>query len=265
MSPILQVRELRKCFEDRTAVDDISFEVSPGQILGLLGPNGAGKTTTIHMLLGLTRYDSGSINYFGLDFRRHRQQCLQRINFISAYNNLLNRLSVIENLRVFADLYATPNAGGRIDELANYFEVTHLLDQVYWSLSSGQRTRVNLVKSLLNHPELLLMDEPTASLDPDIADKTLSLIEELRARHQTAILFTSHNMSEVTRICDSVIFLQQGKIVAQDSPANLVKDSTSSTEVHLFLEPHVRNSLLGWLDQQKFIARAAGSHEVILT
>jgi ABC-2 type transport system ATP-binding protein len=186
--------------------------------MGLLGPNGAGKSTTIQMLLGVTERTAGSIKYFGKDFPKHRQECLQRINFSSAYNTLQDRLSVTENLQVFAALYQIKNPHQKIAELLDYFEMNRLSKQRYKSLSAGERARVNLSKALLNDPELILMDEPTASLDPDIADKTLSLIEDLRRDRGISILFTSHNMAEVERICDEVIFLDRGKIVSQGTP-----------------------------------------------
>ncbi|MBV9159620.1 MAG: ABC transporter ATP-binding protein [Candidatus Kaiserbacteria bacterium] len=227
--PVLEIRNLTKRFGDFTAVDSISFAVKRGEIVGLLGPNGAGKTTTIHMLLGITLKNGGSITYFGRDFYHHRLESLQRINSSSAFNTLLGRITVKENLRVFAALYRVDDADRIIDELLKRFEIADLAHELYWGLSSGQRTRVNLIKSLLNDPEIILMDEPTASLDPDIADKTLSLIEELRSERNLSILYTSHNMAEITRICDNVIFLDHGKIVANDTPANLTKRISSAT------------------------------------
>ncbi len=220
---VLQVENLMKNYGNFRAVDGISFSIPKGKVVGLLGPNGAGKTTTIQMLLGVTLKNGGMIKYFGKDFDRHRQYCLQRINFTSAFNTLLGRISVWQNLMVFAGLYQVKHPKKKIMELAKYLEITHLLHEIYQNLSAGQKTRVNFVKSLLNDPELLLMDEPTASLDPDIADKTLSLIEDLKRSRNLAILYTSHNMEEITRICDEVIFLDHGKIVAQDTPLNLTR------------------------------------------
>ncbi len=226
-NPILNVKKLTKRYGTTTngycAVDSISFSVNQGEVLGLLGPNGAGKTTTIHMLLGLTTPTGGNIEYFGKDFFTHRQYCLQRLNFASAFNTLQGRISVWENLLVFAKLYDVKNPEKKIKDLIEYFEIGELISSRYWDISAGQKTRVNIIKSLLNDPELILMDEPTASLDPDIADKTLSLIETLKTSKKISILYTSHNMDEITRICDQVIFLDHGKIVAQDSPLNLTK------------------------------------------
>ncbi|HUZ77935.1 MAG TPA: ABC transporter ATP-binding protein [Chloroflexota bacterium] len=221
--PILEVRNLTKLFGTFRAVDGISFRVPRGKIIGLLGPNGAGKTTTIHMLVGITLPDAGSIAYFGRELHQHRAYCLQRMNFASAFNTLQGRITVRENLVVFAQLYGIRRPEPKIRELAEYFSITQLLGQRFLTLSAGQKTRVNLVKSLLNDPEIVLMDEPTASLDPDIADRTLSLIEALRATRNISIVYTSHEMDEVTRICDEVIFLDHGRIVAQGAPAALTQ------------------------------------------
>ena len=220
---VLEVGDLVKDFGRFRAVDRVSFAVPRGKIVGLLGPNGAGKTTTIHMLLGIITPTSGRITYFGKEFFSHRQECLGRINYASSFNTLQGRISVWENLLVYAHLYGLKKPGAKIRELAAYFQIGGLLDTRYWNLSAGQKTRVNLIKALLNDPELILMDEPTASLDPDIADKTLSLIEEARQASAVSMLYTSHNMNEVNRICDEVIILDQGRIVAQDTPLGLTK------------------------------------------
>mgnify|MGYP001563508690 FL=1 len=202
----------------------------------MLGPNGAGKTTTIQMLLGTITPTLGSINYFGKDFAKHQQECLQLINFTSAFNSLQGRITVWENLLVFALLYQVKESKAKINELTKYFEVYELLNNKFRDLSSGQQTRVNIVKSLLNDPKVLLMDEPTASLDPDIADKLLTFIEMLRSKHNIAILYTSHNMKEVTRICDRVIFMDKGNIVAEDTPEALIKKLDKPNLEHVFLE-----------------------------
>ncbi|MBI2052027.1 ABC transporter ATP-binding protein [Candidatus Roizmanbacteria bacterium] len=223
MDTILSVSNLTKRFGDFTAVDNISFELKEGEILGLLGPNGAGKTTTIHILLGITSATSGKISYFDMDFFKNRQESLQRINFASSFNTLQGKITVLENLLVFARLYDVKNPKKRIHELLEFFEMREFINKKYWDLSSGQRTRVNLVKALINSPEIILMDEPTAALDPDISDKLLNLIEDLRSSQKLSILYTSHDMAEVTRICDRVIFLDKGKIIAEDTPLGLTK------------------------------------------
>lgn len=226
---VLEVQSLVKNYDSFRAVNNISFSVERGKIVGFLGPNGAGKTTTIQILSGTTLANGGSVKYFGNDFSTHREECLQRINAASAFNTLMGKISVWENLFVFAELYQVENPRKKIADLLEQFEISELRDKLYKDLSSGQKTRVNIAKALLNDPELLLMDEPTASLDPDIADKTLSLIENLRKERNLSILYTSHNMNEITRICDEVIFLDHGKIVAQDTPQNLTKRISSST------------------------------------
>jgi len=233
---VLEVKGLTKSYGSFRAVDNISFSIPRGKIIGFLGPNGAGKTTTIHMLLGLLESTAGDVYYFGKKFNEHRNECLQKINFTSAYNKLQGRITVLENLYIFSELYNIENRKKKIDELSDYLEIHDLHNQPFWDLSAGQKTRVNIVKSLLNDPEILLMDEPTASLDPDIADKTISLIESLRKDRHISILFTSHNMEEVTRLCDNVIFLQKGKIFAEDTPANLVKQITESRMILSFRE-----------------------------
>lgn len=226
---VLQVKNLTKRFGSFTAVDSISFELREGEVLGLLGPNGAGKTTTIQILLGITTPNSGEIRYFEKDFSQNRQDCLQKINYTSAFNTLQSRTTVWENLLVFANLYLIDDPKKKIMELVEYFEIKDLLDSQYKYLSSGEKTRVNFIKALLNDPKIILMDEPTASLDPDIADKTLSLIEQIKKNKKISILYTSHNMNEIDRICDRVIFLSQGKIVAEDTPLNLTKKIETTT------------------------------------
>lgn len=232
--PVLEVQNLVKTFGEFKAVDGISFDVPKGRIIGLLGPNGAGKTTTIHMLLGITTMTSGNILYFGKDFKTHQRQSLSRINFTSSFNTLQGRISVAENLIVFAGLYEVKNPMKKIDELLRVFEIEDLKHKRYQDLSSGQRSRVNIIKSMINDPELILMDEPTASLDPDIADKLIGYIEHLRQERGISILFTSHDMHEVSRLCDEVIFMSHGKIVAQDTPSNLSKTISNAKVTLLY-------------------------------
>lgn len=228
MEDILVVNNLSKSYGNFDAVKNLSFVVPKGKVIGFLGPNGAGKTTSIQMLLGITTQTSGTIKYFGKDLNSHKAEILHRINFTSSFNTLLGRITAFENLMVFSSLYSVKNPKEKIRQLATYFQIEGFLNKRYLDLSAGQKTRVNLVKSLLNDPELILMDEPTASLDPDIADKTLSLIEDMRETRNLSLLFTSHDMDEVTRICDEVIFLDRGEIIAQDTPLNLTKRIASS-------------------------------------
>jgi ABC-2 type transport system ATP-binding protein len=257
----LEVHNLTKLYGSFRAVDSVSFSVPRGKIVGLLGPNGAGKTTTIQMLVGITLPDGGSVSYFGKDLHRHRSACLQRINFSSSYNNLQGRISVWENLLVFAGLYRVANPERKIRELGQYFGIDDLMGQRFLTLSAGQRTRVNLVKALLNDPEVVLMDEPTASLDPDIADRTLSLIESLRDSRDLAIVYTSHQMDEVTRICDEVIFLDHGRIVAQDTPENLTRRIANTRLRVTFDGEH--DTLLAAL-QARFADASLSDHNVVV-
>lgn len=226
---VLEVEHLVKSYGEFRAVNDISFAVPRGKIVGFLGPNGAGKTTTIQILLGITSATAGKISYFGNDFYHHKRAVLQRINFASAFNTLQGRITVEENLIVFAYLYGIKNPKKKIAAFNESFRIDELMKKRYMDLSAGQKTRVNLVKSLLNDPEIILMDEPTASLDPDIADKMLSYIEQLKKERNLTLLYTSHNMNEITRICDEVIFLDRGKIVAQDTPIGLTKRVKTAT------------------------------------
>ncbi len=218
---VLEVTGLTKRYGSFTAVDDIDFSVKRGEVVGLLGPNGAGKSSTIQMMLGLLTPSSGQIRYFGQDFKAKRLQILARINYLSAFNTLQGKITVDQNLRVFASAYGVDNSRAKIDELLDYFGVTHLKNEHYDDISSGQRTRVNLAKAFINDPELVLMDEPTASLDPDIVDKVLTMIESLKKERQLSIVYTSHNMHEVERICDRVILMSGGKIVREAATAEL--------------------------------------------
>lgn len=234
MQSVLEVTNLTKQYEDYLAVDHISFSVKKGEIVGFLGPNGAGKTTTIQMLLGLTLPDAGEIKYFGREFFSHRSASLSRINFASAYSEVQGRMTVEQNLYIYGLLYEVKNLQQRITEVLDLMEIAHLRKKVFWHLSSGQRTRVIIAKALINRPQLLLMDEPTASLDPEIVEKIIGLIQKLQTKEDVAILYTSHQMGEVARICDRVLFLQSGKIVMEDTPRGLINRLDSSTLVITF-------------------------------
>lgn len=212
-----------KKFNGVTAVDNLSFGVEAGTITGLLGPNGAGKTTTIQMILDLVTPTSGAIKIFGLDMKHHREKILNQVNFSSPYVNLPGNLKVWENLATFARLYGVKNIKSKIDELADFFGIREFLGKMTTALSTGQLTRLNLTKALLNDPKLLLLDEPTASLDPDIADRTRQLLRKIQKEKGLTILYTSHNMMEVEEICDRVIFIQKGKLKDEGTPEDLVK------------------------------------------
>ncbi|WP_341894547.1 ABC transporter ATP-binding protein [Ferrovibrio terrae] len=204
------------------AVDGIDFQVAPGSVTALLGGNGAGKTTTIAMLLGLLKPSAGSIHILGTDMLRDRHHILPRLNFSSPYVDLPHRLTVRQNLKVFAGLYAVPQAAARIEQLAEELNFAALLDRPAGALSAGQKTRVALAKALINQPDMLLLDEPTASLDPDTADWVRSLLEKYRQERGITILLASHNMGEVERLCDQVLMMKEGRIVDRGSAPDLI-------------------------------------------
>ncbi len=218
----IQVQGLTKRYGDVTAVDGITFSVASGGTLGLLGGNGAGKTTTIAMLLGLLIPTSGSIRVLGHDMARDRFAALARMNFSSPYIALPSRLSVAENLRVYGHLYGVRGLEARIRELAAQLDLAGLLERPAGNLSAGQKTRVALAKSLINRPDVLLLDEPTASLDPDTGDMVRGWLERYRQESGCTVLLASHNMAEVERLCDSVLMLKQGRIVDSGSPPELL-------------------------------------------
>jgi ABC-2 type transport system ATP-binding protein len=218
----IRVEGLTKRYGDVLAVDAISFAVAPGQTAGLLGGNGAGKTTTIAMLLGLLIPTAGRICILGHDMARDRFAALARMNFSSPYIALPSRLSVAENLRIYGHLYSVKRLEARIGELAVELDLTGFLHRPAGNLSAGQKTRVALAKALINRPDLLLLDEPTASLDPDTGDMVRTWLERYRAESGCTILLASHNMGEVERLCDDVLMLKQGRIVDQGSPQALL-------------------------------------------
>ena len=225
---VLTARGLTKTFglpagrQAHTAVDHISFDVKEGEVLGILGPNGAGKTTTIYMFLNLIIPTAGDLVIFGMRYPDDHEAILQQMNFASAYMDMMPRLTVMENLRIMAHLFRVPNPKDRIVVLAKTVGIEDLLRWEHQKLSAGQKTRVQLCKAFLNNPKLLLLDEPTASLDPDIS---VSVRREIRAakRRGMSIVITSHNMAEVEEICDRVVFINHGKILAEDTPEGLAK------------------------------------------
>jgi ABC-2 type transport system ATP-binding protein len=219
---IVEVRGLVKSFDGTKAVDDVSFDLFQAEILGLLGPNGAGKTTIIQMLLGLTTSDRGEIRILGLDLASHREEILQQVNFSSAYVSLPQSLTIQENLKVFARLYGIQNAQEKIREVLELFEMEDLADKLTRHLSSGQLTRACMAKALLNSPKLLFLDEPTASLDPDIADKTRELLKRVCRQTGLTILYTSHNMKEMEEMSNRILFLHRGKIIASGKPKDVI-------------------------------------------
>jgi ABC-2 type transport system ATP-binding protein len=246
--PVLVVSELTKVYPGRpptTAVDRLSFALERGEILGLLGPNGAGKTTTIQMLLSTLEPTSGEIRYFGQSLATHRAEILGRVGFASAYSKLPRRLTVAENLDVFARLYGLKGAErrARIQDLLTQFGVWDLRRRQVEGLSAGQTTRVMLAKAFLARPRVALLDEPTASLDPDIAVEVRAFVRSRREEEGVSIVFTSHNMDEVAQICDRVIFLDRGRIASSGRPDELAA-SVASARVRLRVT-HGRDQLLG--------------------
>lgn len=225
---ILEVKDLKKKFKRFSAVDGISFNVEKGQIVGLLGPNGAGKTTTFQMLLGVTTPSGGSIKYFNKPFAENRVEILSRVNHMTGYGQFPARLTVYENMLIHSYLYSVKNRREKINELLKTFDIEKLASKQIMKLSAGQKTRVMLAKSLMNDPEMLLLDEPTASLDPEIADKTRKYILKARDERGLSVLITSHNMKEIEEVCDQVIFLNKGKVLAVDTPFGLAQRSSVS-------------------------------------
>jgi ABC-2 type transport system ATP-binding protein len=221
-APPIAVKHLVKRYDKVTAVDGVSFTIAKGSRTALLGGNGAGKTTTIAMLLGLVLPTSGEIAVFGEDITRHRYRVLHRMNFISPYVNLPMRLTLRQNLETFANLYGVLDPHQRVTSIAAELRLDDLLDRPAGTLSAGQKTRAALAKALVNAPELLLLDEPTASLDPDTADWVRTKLQEYQSARGATLLIASHNMLEVERLADRVIMLEQGHIVEDGTPAELI-------------------------------------------
>jgi len=234
--PVIAVEGLTKRFGDTLAVDRASFAVPEGSVTGLLGGNGAGKTTTMAMLLGLLVPTAGRISILGADMVRHRHRALPFMNFASPYVDLPHRLTVRENLEVYAGLYSVRGARKAVAALAAELDFAALLDRHYGSLSSGQKTRVALAKALVNTPSVLLLDEPTASLDPDSADRIRFYLEEYAKRTRATLLIASHNMVEVERLCGEVLMMRRGRIVDSGSPQALLDRYRRETLEEVFLD-----------------------------
>ncbi len=234
---ILEVRNLKKKFGQFTAIDDISFSLREGEILGFLGPNGAGKSTTIYCILGLIDGDEGEIKIFGKDIKKYRSEVLKQVNYAAAEFSLPWNLKLSECLYVYGKIYEVGDINKRIDELLEVFEISHLKNKHIRELSFGQRARGNLVKAFLNHPKLLLLDEPMASMDPDVVDKGISLIKKIQKEEKISILYTSHNMWEIEEVASNVVFINHGKIIAEGSPLELTKEVLQKEA----LEPNLRD------------------------
>jgi ABC-2 type transport system ATP-binding protein len=232
---VLSVRDVRKQYGATVAVDGISFEVNRNEIVGLLGPNGAGKTTTINMILGVLEPTSGTILVEGLDIAAKRSHALERTNFAAVYAPLPGNLTVVQNLRFFGLIYGVQELSGRIEALLEQFNLLSFRDVKCGVLSSGEQTRVSLAKAMLNRPALLLLDEPTASLDPAIAREIRVKIREYAASGGSGVLWTSHNMYEVQDVCDRVLFLSHGRILLQGDPRTLPATHGKESLEELFI------------------------------
>jgi ABC-2 type transport system ATP-binding protein len=234
-SKVLSVMELRKVYGDTAAVDGISFEVGSNEIVGLLGPNGAGKTTSINMILGVLEPTSGTIRIEDVDIAADRSRALERTNFAAVYAPLPGNLTVYQNLRIFGLIYGVKGLSERIEVLLKQFDLDTFRDVKCGVLSSGEQTRVGLAKALLNGPRLLLLDEPTASLDPATARDIRTKIRGFAAQGRGGVLWTSHNMYEVQEVCDRVLFLSRGKILLEGDPNTLPREHGKETLEELFI------------------------------
>jgi ABC-2 type transport system ATP-binding protein len=235
-APVIEMQDVTRYFGPVLAVDHVTLGVGRGSICALLGGNGAGKTTLLSMLLGLLLPSSGRLSILGVDMCRQRYKVLQRINFSSPYVDLPQRLTVRENLQVYGRLYGVRQLRRRLAELAEQLDIGCFMERPYGSLSAGQKTRVALAKSLLNEPEVLLLDEPTASLDPDTADNIRQLLRHYQQHSGATLLMASHNMLEVERLCDDVIMLRAGQVVDRGSPQQLLSRYARNTLEDVFID-----------------------------
>ncbi len=235
VSTVLSVRDLRKTYADVVAVDGVSCEVGSGEIVGLLGPNGAGKTTIINVILGVLDPTAGAVRIAGVNLAEHRSRALMHTNFAAVYASLPGNLTVSQNLRFFGMIYEVKNLSARIEEALKEFELERFRDVKCGVLSSGEQTRVSLAKALLNRPQLLLLDEPTASLDPATAHDVRGMIRKFVSRCRGGVLWTSHNMYEVEDVCDRVLFLSRGKILLEGDPKTLPREHGKTTLEELFI------------------------------
>ena len=236
MENSVEVINLSKSYDKKDAVKNINFKIKENEIIGLLGPNGCGKTTTIGMLLGLLKPSNGQININGMKIEKNRINILQKINFISPYIELPKKLTVKQNLIVYGKLYGVKNLNNRIEYLANKLRLEDLLSRITGELSSGQKNRASLAKALINDPCVLFLDEPTASLDPEIGDFVRTFLENYKREKKISILLTSHNMSEVTRLCVSILMMKDGIIIDKGKPEELIKKHGRQNLEEVFLK-----------------------------
>ena len=233
---IIEVKNLNKIYDKIIAVKDLTFEINKGKIIGLLGPNGCGKTTTIAMILGLLKPTSGEVIIKGKNIEKERINLLEKMNFISPYVELPKKLTVEENLKVYAGLYGVTNVNKKISELVNELRLNKFLKKKTGELSSGQKNRISLAKALINDPEILMLDEPTASLDPETGDFVRSFIEHYSSKTNVTILLASHNMNEVERLCDSVMMMKDGTIVDTGKSQELISRHGRKNLEEVFLK-----------------------------
>ena len=236
MQNSIEVINLSKSYKSKQAVNNINFKINENEIIGLLGPNGCGKTTTIGMVLGLLKPTSGQVLINGIDIEKNKISLLHKMNFISPYIELPKKLTVKQNLTVYAKLYNINNLNDRIDYLSNKLRLNNLLDKITGELSSGQKNRVSLAKALINEPTVLLLDEPTASLDPETGDFIRTFLENYKKEKKIAVLLASHNMDEVKRLCGSVLMMNDGNIIDRGTPDNLIKKHGRKNLEEVFLE-----------------------------
>jgi len=236
MTYLVEVKELKKRYSSKEAVKNISFKIKENEILGLLGPNGSGKTTTIGMLLGLLKPSAGEIKIDNMSFEKNRIEILSKINFISPYIELPKKLTVKQNLTVYGKLYNINNLKKRIDYLTEKLRLEELLNRITGELSSGQKNRVSLAKALINKPKVLFLDEPTASLDPEIGDFVRSFLENYKLENRISILLASHNMNEVSRLCKSILMMKDGIIIDEGTPDSLINKHGRKNLEEVFLK-----------------------------
>lgn len=234
-NPILKISSLSKNYDSFKAVDNIDFEINAGEIIGLLGPNGAGKTTTINMILGILEPSGGSIEVLGKDLKHHRSEIAGKMNFAAVYAHLPPNLTVQQNLYIFGLLYDVPDVKAKIDKLLSDFDLRDFADVKSGMLSSGEMSRLNLAKAVINDPAILLLDEPTASLDPSVSQMIRSKIKEYASDSNTAVLWTSHNMREIEAVCNRVHFLSHGKILLSGDPKTLAAENGKTDLEDLFI------------------------------
>ncbi len=236
MSYPLEIINLEKTYKDKKAVNNISFKVNQNEIIGILGPNGCGKTTTIGMILGLLKPSKGKILINGIEIEKRRVELLDKLNFISPYIELPKKLTVQQNLIVYGKLYDVKKLNEKIDYLSDKLKLTEILNKITGELSSGQKNKVSLAKSIINDPKVLLLDEPTASLDPETGDYVRSFLEEYQKEKKASIVLASHNMSEVERLCSSVLMMNNGSIIDYGSPKELIKKHGRENMEEVFLK-----------------------------